>query len=149
MSDEGPAGREQQITRHKATEIVALTVRQSWANLIASGKKTIETRRWRTVHRGPLLICSSAQPRIAPAGCAVAIVNLIDCRPMTAADEALACCPVYPGAWAWVLAEIRPIKPFRVRGQQRLFHVTLPAAIAVSGVKTAPVRVEAGRGHDA
>jgi len=108
--------------------IVALAVRQPWANLIASGKKTIETRRWRTVHRGPLLVCSSVQPRIAPAGCAVAIVNLIDCRPMTAADEPLACCPVYPGAWAWVLAEIRPIKPFRVRGQQRLFRVTLPAS---------------------
>jgi hypothetical protein len=69
--------------------IVALTVRQPWANLIASGKKMIETRRWRTVHRGPLLICSSVQPPIAPAGCAVAIVNLIDCRPMTAADEPL------------------------------------------------------------
>ena len=107
--------------------IVALTVRQPWANLIASGQKMIETRRWRTVHRGPLLICSSLHPRIAPAGCAVAIVNLIDCRPMTAADEPLACCPVYPGAWAWVLSEIRPIKPFRVRGQQRLFRVTLPA----------------------
>ena len=133
--------------RPENMSIVALTVRQPWANLIASGKKTIETRRWRTVHRGPLLICSSAQPPIAPAGCAVAMVNLIDCRPMTAADEPLACCPVYPGAWAWVLAEIRPIQPFRVKGQQRLFRVTLPDAIAVSGVKTGPVRVEAGHGH--
>lgn len=37
----------------------ALNVKQPWAWLIASGKKTIETRTWSTKYRGPILIVSS------------------------------------------------------------------------------------------
>ena len=40
----------------------ALSVKQPWASLIASGQKTIETRTWRTDYRGDLLIVSSRQP---------------------------------------------------------------------------------------
>jgi hypothetical protein len=40
----------------------ALSVKQPWAELIASGIKTIETRIWHTHFRGPLLICSSKKP---------------------------------------------------------------------------------------
>lgn len=58
----------------------AISVKQPWANLIASGVKTIETRWWYTRYRGWLLIVSSKQPRIAPAGCAVARARLVDCR---------------------------------------------------------------------
>lgn len=36
----------------------AITLNQPYASLIAAGIKTIETRRWRTNHRGPLLICA-------------------------------------------------------------------------------------------
>lgn len=43
----------------------ALTVRQPWAAMILRGtdRKTIENRTWRTDHRGPLLIHSSARFR--------------------------------------------------------------------------------------
>ena len=34
----------------------ALSVRQPWASLLVAGVKTVETRSWRTRHRGPLLI---------------------------------------------------------------------------------------------
>ena len=54
----------------------ALSVKQPWANMIASGEKTIETRTWMTSYRGQVLIVSSKQPRIKPAGCAVAVVTL-------------------------------------------------------------------------
>lgn len=37
-------------------DVRALTVRQPWASLIATGAKTIETRWWRTDWRGDLLI---------------------------------------------------------------------------------------------
>ena len=37
----------------------ALSVKQPWASLIASGKKSLEIRTWRTDHRGPLLIVAS------------------------------------------------------------------------------------------
>lgn len=45
----------------------ALSVKQPWANMIASGEKTIETRTWMTGYRGQVLIVSSKQPRIEPA----------------------------------------------------------------------------------
>jgi hypothetical protein len=106
----------------------ALSLKQPWANLVAAGRKTIETRTWRTEYRGPILIVSSQQPRIAPAGFAVALVELADCRPMTPADEPAACCPVYPGAFAWVLRNVRPVVPFRVLGRLRIFDVTIPRA---------------------
>ena len=59
----------------------ALSVRQPFANLIADGSKTIEVRTRGTTHRGPLLIVSSKRPDVPPAGCAVAVVNLVDSRP--------------------------------------------------------------------
>jgi hypothetical protein len=105
--------------------ITAISVKQPYANLIASGQKTIETRSWPTDHRGDLLIVSSRNPAIAPAGCAVAIVRVVDCRPMTKHDEAAACCRLYAGAWAWILSDIRRVRPWPVRGQLRLFTAAL------------------------
>lgn len=101
----------------------ALSVKQPWANMIASGEKTIETRKWCTDYRGPLLIVSSKTPRIEPAGFALAVAKLIDCRPMTRADQDEACCECYPGAFSWVLINIRKIKPFAVTGQLGLYEV--------------------------
>lgn len=37
----------------------ALSLMQPWASLVVMGIKTIETRRWQTGHRGPLLIHAS------------------------------------------------------------------------------------------
>src|SRR6266576_2450647 len=95
----------------------ALSIKQPWANLIASGQKTIETREWATTYRGPILLVSSKVPKIEPAGCAVAVAELIDCRPMTKADELAAKCPIYPNAFAWILCNVKAIEPFPVKGQ--------------------------------
>jgi hypothetical protein len=103
----------------------AISIKQPWANLIASGKKTIETRTWSTLYRGEILLVSSKSPRIEPAGCAVALADLIDCRPMVKADEEAAKCPVYPNAVAWVLTNIRAIKPFPVKGQLGVYDVRI------------------------
>ena len=110
----------------------ALSVKQPWANLIASGRKTIETRTWATPYRGTLLIVSSKRPNIPPAGSAVAIAELVDCRPMTRADEGAACCGVYPNAVSWVLEDVRRIRPFPVRGALGVFHCAVdPARLEV------------------
>ncbi len=106
----------------------ALSIKQPWANLIASGKKTIETRLWLTGYRGPLLIVSSKTPNIPPAGYALAIAELVDCRPMTASDERAACCARYPGAFSWVLCDTRKIEIFPVRGKLGLYDVNIPGA---------------------
>ncbi|OGC54096.1 hypothetical protein A2797_02550 [candidate division WWE3 bacterium RIFCSPHIGHO2_01_FULL_48_15] len=104
----------------------AISLKQPWANYIASGQKTIETRKWPTKHRGKLLIVSSKSPNIAPAGYAVAVCEVVDCRPMVAADEKAAMCKVYPGSWSWVLKNIRPIEPFPVKGRLGLYEVAIP-----------------------
>jgi hypothetical protein len=110
----------------------ALSIKQPWANMIASGEKTIETRTWATDYRGDLLIVSSRKPPIEPAGYALAVGRVVDCRKMTKVDEAAARCPVYPGAYAWILAGIRRIRPFPVRGQLGIFEVSVPAANLVT-----------------
>jgi len=106
----------------------AISLKQPWATLIASGKKTIETRTWPTNYRGDLLICASKRPKRNgyPAGCALCIVNVIDCRPMTKADEQAACCELYQGAWSWLLTNIQPIVPFPVKGSLGFYEVTMP-----------------------
>jgi len=101
----------------------ALSVKQPWANLIAAGEKTIETRTWATDYRGELLIVSSKSPPIEPAGSTVAIAKLVECRPMSVADEEAACCDIYPRAVAWVLEGVRPVEPFPIRGQLGIYAV--------------------------
>jgi hypothetical protein len=106
----------------------AISLHQPWASMIARGEKTIETRMWPTNHRGRLLICAAKTVKgQGPIGVAVAIVNVISCRPMTDLDEQAACYPNEKGRWAWVLYNIWPIpEPFPVTGRQRLFDADVP-----------------------
>jgi hypothetical protein len=121
--------------REKMT-MKAISIREPWASLIHTGKKTIETRTWKTDYRGPLLLCASKKPdwiEIEPgwisqrsfvAGQAFATCRLVDVRPMTESDQELACCSIYPRANAWILENVKPIKPrFNVKGQLGLFDV--------------------------
>lgn len=105
----------------------ALSVRQPWASLIAEGTKTIELRRWRTAYRGPLLICAANRPYNGlPTGVALAVVMLSDIRPATLMDTKAACCPPELNEQAWILADVRTVKPFPVKGRLSLFEVELP-----------------------
>lgn len=117
----------------------AISIRQPWASLIASGDKTIETRTWPTDYRGPLLICASKNPRKGdlPTGVAICIVELVDCRPMTKEDEPAANCEIYPRAWSWVLKNRRTLAggPFKVTGRLRLFNVELPGGVVPTAVE--------------
>lgn len=124
----------------------ALTVLQPFAGLIACGEKTIETRTWPTKYRGRLLICAGKRPHglwkgadfaalaatapyrdhAAPfaLGVTMCIANLVDCRPMTAADEDAAACTLYPSAYSWVLENVLPVRQIPVRGQLGLWQPT-------------------------
>lgn len=104
----------------------ALSVKQPWANLIASGKKTIEIRTRRTNYRGKLLIVSSMRPKTEPAGQALAIVELVDCRPLTRSDREASCHSHVRRAFAWVLENARPITPWPVKGRLGIYEVALP-----------------------
>ena len=118
----------------------AISIHQPWASWIARGLKTIETRSWPTNYRGDLLIASTKKyPGVGElcyggSGNALCVVTLADCRPMDWFDMRGAICPTYPGAWAWLLENIRPIPPFPVRGRQRLYNVDpVPGVCRVCG----------------
>jgi len=108
----------------------AISLHQPWASMIARGDKTIETRYWATSYRGDLLICSTKKPEYPglPLGKALCIVQLMNCRRMTKADEKRAQCTIYSGAFAWELDNIRRIEPFAVRGSQGFYEVDMPSA---------------------
>jgi hypothetical protein len=103
----------------------ALSVRAPWAGLIASGAKTIEVRAFRLSERlraKPLLICQCR------AG-AVAIVDVLDCRPFVEADDAASggIWTAWPktreGHWAWVLRVRQRVTSERIRGRLGFYRV--------------------------
>lgn len=49
-----------------ASQLVAISVKQPWAALLAAGVKTIEIRTWRTRRLGPVLIHASKRPDERP-----------------------------------------------------------------------------------
>jgi len=124
----------------------ALSWKEPYASLMLYGK--IETRKWKTNHRGPVLICASKKPyslysvldisgdfqfqRIMDTlkvgdpgyfgdlncGYAIAIGNLVDCRPMTPEDENACFVQYNKGLWCHVYEDIKTIKPFPFKGKQ-------------------------------
>ncbi|OJJ16944.1 hypothetical protein BI308_23130 [Roseofilum reptotaenium AO1-A] len=105
--------------------MMALSLHQPWATLIAQGRKRFETRSWRTGHRGELLICAAKKRpsnvqleffglsrEDCPLGVAVATVDLVDCSPMTdelirqQSDEELEAGNWRSGRYAWKLENV-------------------------------------------
>jgi len=77
--------------------VKAISIKEPWASMIKSGKKTIETRTWKTDYRGKILLCASKNPKSKISGKAFAIADLSDIKPMTKGDIVKACCDVYEG----------------------------------------------------
>lgn len=127
-----------------------LSLSQPYASLVALGLKTLETRKMRIHYRGPLVICSTKTldasawntichldsaplseilmhervdgPVDLPRGQALALVDVVGCRPLVEAD--------WPESFfyaekrfAWKLANVRRLSPFPVRGMNGLFPV--------------------------
>lgn len=112
--------------------MMALTVRQLWASMIAEGRKHIEYRQWFTHHRGDLLICAGKKRDIdgdQPLGVALCVIELVDVmwvlnapiRPVDLRGE--------PYKWGWLLRNPRPVEPQEVRGTPGLFDVDCPPLI--------------------
>ncbi len=93
-----------------------------------TAQKTIETRTWGHNYRGPVLICATKNPVVKglPNGVAIATATIVDCRLMTAHDQDDAQCRMVAGCYANVLADITPVEPFEVSGQQGFFMQKMP-----------------------
>jgi hypothetical protein len=115
--------------------VKALSVKQPWASLIMSGRKTLEIRGVRTRYRGTLAICSSrradkaAENRLdcsGPLGVFLGTVQLVGCRPFTVADESKALCGIDPARdlYAWELAHPEKLRiPPLVKGALGLWDL--------------------------
>jgi activating signal cointegrator 1 len=117
---------------------VALTVRQPYASLIVSGRKTVELRSWPTSYRGPLLIHAGRHwtgrsrelaRRLAPGeplprGAIIGRVQLVACRRMQPGDvEPAVVCDYQPELWSWLLEGAQASEPVPMRGRQGLWNV--------------------------
>jgi hypothetical protein len=106
--------------------IKAVAVQQPEVTRLAARDVSIDVKTWMTDYRGPILLVSATTPRIEPAGYAIALARLADCRPMAKADEKRAGKSVYPGARAWVYEDVEPIKIFPVDVRSDVFDVAIP-----------------------
>jgi len=107
-------------------EMRGLSIRQPWATMIADGRKTLEIRSRPTRPRANVILCSSAKPAIFPAGFALAIIDIVDCRPFEIADEDLACVAFRPNEYAWVVSNVRRLNPYPIKGQLGFFRIAPP-----------------------
>ena len=124
----------------EVVQVKAITLRPSWAWAVAFGGKRVENRSWYSAHRGALLIHAGigrdpdadvvrfiARRRgiVAPAefaqGVIVARVELHDVMPI---DDAAIDADQYAyatGPYLWLLRDVVPVKPIKLRGRQGLF----------------------------
>lgn len=123
--------------------MLALTISQPYASLIASGEKWIENRRWETKYRGPLAIHAGKgtqyldRKQLAgyPAG-VVAVANLAACFRLADLDrlgDRLAAVGLTidavrqhehaEGPWCWLLRDVRRLRvPCACSGAQGLWR---------------------------
>ena len=115
----------------------ALSVKQPWASLLATGTKTVECRTWKVSYRGPLLICSSKGDLefedgddllVLPGGRTLGVVELVDVRPMTQDDLAAAYLPEEWHAealkgFAWHVSPLYGVTTQPIKGKLNLFNV--------------------------
>jgi hypothetical protein len=119
-------------------EVVALSVRQPWAHLIVTGRKSVELRSWSTDYRGVLWIHASSKVDIPAAaahgltqcfhGGFVGRVILSAIMPMDQdrwvawRDKHLDRGPYKAGQYGWLLTSPIPLRtPLTAPGRQRLF----------------------------
>ncbi len=125
------------------TPIRALTWKQPYASLMLHGK--IETRKWPTTYRGPVLICAGKAPykmvevrilsgieqamrifdymlsdegKNMPHGVAIAIGTLVDCRKMLPADADKCFVAYRPDLYCHIYKDVRAIEQFEFKGSQ-------------------------------
>lgn len=133
----------------------AITIKQPFAELIASGAKRVENRSWQTHHRGVIAIHAgwgqdwmfkSAEFRLdadkLPCGAIIAVAELIDCVHIDDSALHLAILPHLEfvrdhehthGPWCWVLASVRRLeKPIACSGKQGLWNVPEEQLLAIS-----------------
>ena len=117
----------------------AISIYPRCAMEIAYGRKTIECRTWQTRYRGDLLICAGAKREPGcVAGHALAVCSLASVLPFAKAHLSPAEMnemPIRP-SYAWMLSNIRPIRPVPVKGRLGLFDVQIEPEFLPENITT-------------
>jgi hypothetical protein len=121
-------------------------LKQPWAHLVATGKKTMETRTWKTKYRGPLAIGASQLYDVAGGdyllsrsihfplcydlvrGAVVATATLRDIVAYTPELVPQGLCPYTEGEvrYGWLLEDVKMLeKPAPIKGRLGLFDLPL------------------------
>jgi hypothetical protein len=129
--------------------VVAISVKQPWAALLAAGRKTIEIRTWKTHRRGRVFIHASKIPDPRPEGWAlidsprleelarlrgglIGVGELVDCRRYTTPEDFAAAAPLHcnsahwfvaTGLYGFVFQDLHPIAYHACPGQTLFFSV--------------------------
>lgn len=122
----------------------ALSVKQPYAEYIASGEKTIEVRSKPTKYRGEIVICSSKDGRPsenAPGyGCTLAKVELYDCKPLSMLtpeewektklpQDMMERYKSNATGYGWFLRNPTQLKHVPIRGQLGIFNLVLTKGV--------------------
>lgn len=115
-----------------------LTIRQPYAALLVTGRKTIEQRSWKTAYRGPLAIHSGLQDLDVPTkyrtdvsflnddlrarrGFILGVVDFVECREARRSDRDAMCADVGENQQAWLMSNPRLLsRPLPWKGSQGL-----------------------------
>lgn len=122
-----------------------LSIKEPWASLIMNGTKKIETRSWKTKYRGEIYIHASlskakiTKPEVYElikdmnfkCGYIICKCNLVDCIYMT--DEYVndmktnhyeeyICGHYEVGRYAWIVEDVKVIKPIEAKGKLGLWN---------------------------
>ena len=104
----------------------ALSISPEYACAIFCGEKTVECRTWSTNYRGDILICSTAKKiKGTIPGHALCVATIKDVVPMEKKHLKAACmrnAEYNPSSYAWILDNIRFIRPFAVKGKLSLWN---------------------------
>ena len=104
----------------------ALSIHPYYALAIFALEKSVEVRTWKTEHRGEILICSTAKKfsgTIPSHALCTAVIK--DIEPMKKKHLKAALMegePVPKDCYAWILDDIKVIKPFPIKGKLSLWE---------------------------
>lgn len=93
----------------------AISIKPEYVEEIIFGEKLEEYRTWPTNYRGDILICTTAVGYYP--GIAACIVEITDCVKTN------------DGGYAFKLENGRAIKPFAVKGQQRIYNLDIDLSL--------------------
>lgn len=135
-----PIGNETAETEAQSVKTVkAISILPEYAADIFDGLKTIEWRSWKTDYRGDLLICASSRKlKGCISGYALCMVELFDVVPFTRKhlNGALMESVPDPAGYAWLLKNVRLIKPFPYKGKLHLYDVDASLVEVLSPIHT-------------